>query len=98
VSEPTVYPLKKAITAHGEEVAELRLREASTADARALKSLPYFIQSDGETVALNLEVCAKYISRLAGIPLGSVDQLHVHDFNNLSWLVSQPFLTQGSDQ
>lgn len=98
MSEPTVYPLQKAITAHGEEVTELRLRDATTADARALKALPYFIQPDGETVTLSLDVCAKYISRLAGIPLGSVDQLHVSDFNKLGWLVVQPFLSQDSDQ
>ena len=98
MSEPIVYPLKKAITAHGEEVKELRVREATTADARALGSIPYFVQPDGETVTLNLVVCAKYISRLASIPQGSVDQLHVNDFNNLSWLVTQPFLSQASDQ
>jgi hypothetical protein len=98
VSEPTVYPLKKVITAHGEEVAELRLREGTTADARALKSLPYYVQADGETVALNLDVCAKYISRLAGIPLSSVDQLCLSDLNALAWAVTGPFLQQDSVQ
>lgn len=87
--------LKKPITAYGEELKALQLRAANTNDARTLKALPYTVQAD-ETVSLNLDVCAKYISRLCNIPMSSVDKLDIADFNRLSWDVARFFLDQAS--
>lgn len=87
--------LKKAITAYGEATSVLEMRAANTNDARTLKALPYTVQAD-ETVSLNLDVCAKYISRLCNIPMSSVDSLDLADFNQLAWSVARFFLDQDS--
>lgn len=92
----TVIALRKPIRAYGEDVAHLEMRAATSADARALKALPYSIDSD-ESVNLNLEVCARYISRLCNIPMSSVDQLDLNDLNNLSWQVAGFFFGGGSE-
>jgi len=95
MSEKRMFPLSVPITAFDKELTELHLRPASTADARAIGALPYAIRQD-QSVALDLAVCAKYISRLADIPGSSVDKLALPDFNQLAWEVAQHFLGQGS--
>ncbi|MFC3336903.1 phage tail assembly protein [Paracandidimonas soli] len=95
MSEKRTFVLSRPIRAFGEEVAVLEVRPATTADARAVGTLPYTIRPD-ESVALDLAACAKYVSRLAGVPGSSVDQLSITDFNQLSWDVAKDFLGQGS--
>lgn len=89
------HPLLRAIKAHGEELTSLTLRDLGPGDARAVRALPYYIAAD-ESVRLDPEACAKYIVKMAGIPLGSVDQLHPADFNGLAWRAASFFLNSGS--
>ncbi|MGS1116871.1 phage tail assembly protein [Castellaniella sp. UC4442_H9] len=91
----SAYKLATPIKAYGEEVTEITLREATTADARAIGSLPYAVVGEDGAVQLALAVCAKYISRLAGIPLSAVDQIPLADFHAMAWEVAQDFLAQG---
>lgn len=91
-----VIVLSEPIIAYGEEVKQLRIREVTTADARAIGSLPYAISSD-ESVHLNLGVCAKYLVRLADIPLSAVDQISLAEFHSISWEIAQSFLAGASE-
>lgn len=89
------HPLITSIKAHNEEVTVLTLRNPTSADARAIRSLPYYIAGD-ESVRIDADAGAKYIVRMAGIPLSSVDQLHPADFNALVWKVAGFFLNAES--
>lgn len=89
--------LAAPIQAYGESVSEISLREPSVADVRALKSLPYTFGEDGMPRPL-LDVCARYVARLAGVPDSAVDQLSTHEFHTLSWAVVGFFIRQDSGQ
>lgn len=91
----TTYSLTKPITAHDEERSILELRAVSPADARAIRTLPYYIAAD-ESVRIDTEAAAKYIVRMAGIPMSSVDQLAASDFNGLAWMIAGFFLNPDS--
>lgn len=86
-----IFPLSSPITAHGEELTSLALRKLGPADARTIRALPYLIASD-ESVRIDPEAAAKYIVRMAGIPMSSIDQLDMADFNGLAWMVAGFFL------
>lgn len=76
--------LSKAIKAHGDEVSEITLREPITKDIIEL-GLPTLIipGDDGQSTGVEIrqKVVARYISRLAAIPMGSVESLSVKDFS-----------------
>lgn len=91
------YKLSSPIKAHGEEVHALTLRSLTPADARAIKALPYHVATD-ESVRIDPDAAAKYIVRMAAIPLGSVDQLDMSDFNALAWKVAGFFLGSASQR
>ena len=77
-------PLSKPIKAHGDEVAELTLREPTTEDVIEL-GLPTLIipGADGQSTGVEIRqpVVARYVSRLAAIPMGSVKALSLKDFS-----------------
>ncbi len=89
------HKLSAPIQAHGEEVDSITLRRPTVAECRAIRSLPYIIDKD-ESVALNLDVAAKYIAVCGAIPAPSVNQLDLADLNNLAWAVAGFFLTPAS--
>lgn len=76
--------LSKAIKAHGDEVTEITLREPITKDIIEL-GLPTLIipGDDGQSTGVEIrqKVVARYVSRLAAIPMGSVEALSVKDFS-----------------
>jgi hypothetical protein len=83
------HPLRKPIKAHGEEVKELELDEP---DANLVMELgyPYLVLQNGGEGALQLQpkVAARYISRLAKVPLSSVGQLAIPDLHELqAWVM-----------
>lgn len=90
MSEDTVVALSTAITAHGNEVQSLSLRRPTGKDVREI-GLPYKMMVD-ESVTVQTEVAAKYISRLAAIPMSSVDAIDPADFNTLAWAVAGFFM------
>jgi len=89
-------PLSKSIQAHDDTLQALELREPTPADVRAIKALPYALDRD-ETVHVRPEVVAQYVSRCASIPLSSVDQIELVDFNALCWTVAGFFLKPACD-
>lgn len=71
------FKLSRPIKAHGDEVTELTLSEPTAKDVREL-GYPFMAIAGANGVAepkLYPDIGAKYISRLAKIPMSSVDQL-----------------------
>jgi hypothetical protein len=84
-----VYPLKKPVTAHGEQVSELLLAEPDTKLVMEL-GYPYLgIASDnGAGVQLQPKVAARYLSRLAQVPMSTIEQIAIPDLHELhGWLM-----------
>ncbi len=77
-------PLSKPIKAHGDDVVELTFREPTTEDVIEL-GLPTLIipGADGQSTGVEIRqpVVARYVSRLAAIPMGSVKALSLKDFS-----------------
>lgn len=82
--------LTKPVRAHGETVSVLEFEEPTGKDVREL-GFPYKMDSE-QSILLNSGVIAKYISRLAKVPPGTVDEMSPVDLNNASWLVAGFFL------
>lgn len=82
--------LTTAVRAHGEDLYVLELREPTGKDVREL-GFPYVTTGDAG-IKLDAGVIAKYVSRLAGIPLSSVDVMSPADLNSISWDVAGFFL------
>jgi hypothetical protein len=81
--------LSKPINAHGEERRELELREPSGEDLMEI-GYPYIVvQSDtgGQGVELRPKVVARYVSKLAQIPMSSVKQIGLADLQKLQGIV-----------
>lgn len=75
--------LSRPITAHGEEVSEITLREPTAEDVMQVGSPQLLIPSaDGESVGIEIrgKVIGQYISRLGAIPMSSVKALPIGDF------------------
>lgn len=82
--------LSKPIPAHGETLHVLEFAEPTGKDVREL-GYPYQMNQD-ESIKLQAGVVAKYVSRLAKIPLSSVDEMSPADLNAAGWLVAGFFL------
>lgn len=80
------FPLSEPIKAHGEELAVLHVRRPTPEECRAIKAFPYVLGESGLPVA-EPESAAKYMAVCCAIPPSSVNQLDLHDFNNLAWKI-----------
>jgi len=79
----TTLQLIKPITAHGEEVSELTLRDIVTKDIMEVGLPTLMIPSaDGTSVGVEIrqKVIAQYVIRMAKIPRSSVESLHPADW------------------
>lgn len=91
--------LSQAIKAHGDEIDEITLREPTTKDVIEM-GLPTLIVlgDDGKTgIELRQAVLARYISRLAAIPMGSVEALTLKDHSACTAAV-MGFFGQGAGE
>lgn len=82
--------LKHPVTAHGETISVLEFNEPTGKDVREL-GYPYQMNQD-ESIKLQAHIIAKYIVKLANVPLSTVDQMSPGDFNAAGWLVAGFFL------
>lgn len=92
----TTVELSTPITAHGESVKSLQLRRPTTAEVRKIGRLPYLLVDASGKFTPQLDVVAEYISVCAAIPPSSVDQLDLHDLNQLAWGVCGFFMSPAS--
>ena len=91
--------LTKAIQAHGKELTELELREPTTEEVME-EGYPYLVvQGNGGVSGVQLQpkVVARYVMRLAGIPLSSVKQLSVQDLQKAQAVVMGFFGEEDSE-
>lgn len=82
--------LQYPVTAHGETVSVLEFNEPTGKDVREL-GYPYQMNQD-ESIKLQAHIIAKYIVKLASVPLSTVDQMSPADLNSAGWLVAGFFL------
>ncbi|EAT0589965.1 phage tail assembly protein [Salmonella enterica] len=82
--------LNNPVTAHGETISVLEFNEPTGKDVREL-GYPYQMNQD-ESIKLQAHIIAKYIVRLANVPLSTVDQMKPGDLNSAGWLVAGFFL------
>ncbi len=97
MSGATTVQLSKPIMAHGEEVSSITMREPVPKDLMELGSPMLMIPSaDGKTAGIEIRtaVVARYISRLAAIPMSSVESMSVADFTACQGAIT-PFLLSG---
>lgn len=76
--------LSQPVTAHGAEITEITMREPVPADTMDL-GMPYVIDvsSDDPAIAFKPSVIAKYVVRLAGVPMSTVKALSMSDWQAL---------------
>lgn len=72
--------LQHPVTAHGETLSVLEFNEPTGKDVREL-GYPYQMNQD-ESIKLQAHIIAKYIVRLANVPLSTVDQMKPCDLNS----------------
>jgi hypothetical protein len=82
--------LSKPIKAHGRDVSELTLRPLTGKDFR-ICCAPVKVGMRGEEGIVDTQAVSSLISELAGVPIGSVDQLAGVDWFTC-WCVIQDFL------
>lgn len=82
----TPVKLSKPITANGEEVSELQFRDPTGEDVINY-GLPMMFNEDGMT-DIKMNVVAKYVQKLASIPLSSVRQIAPSDMAVLAVTVA----------
>ena len=83
------FKLSAPVQAHGEEVGELTLREPTGDDVIEI-GYPYLIlMKDGAETGIDIRarVIYSYISKLAGIPLGSAKQIKLSDVAKLQAII-----------
>lgn len=96
---PFVFPLKKALAAHGEELKALTLREPTGEDLMET-GYPYLIvtgDSGSEGVELRPKIIGKWVSKLAGIPPSSVKKIGFADLQGLQGVI-MGFFGQGQKE
>lgn len=77
-------PLSKPIKAHGDDVEELALRRPTTEEIIEIGLPQLFVPSadgQGTGVEIRTPIVARYVSRLAAIPMSSVKLLDPKDFS-----------------
>ncbi|WP_234096221.1 phage tail assembly protein [Citrobacter portucalensis] len=82
--------LQHPVTAHGETISVLEFNDPTGKDVREL-GYPYQMNQD-ESIKLQAHIIAKYIVRLANVPLSTVDQMKPCDLNSAGWLIAGFFL------
>ncbi|WP_413722696.1 phage tail assembly protein [Sodalis sp. RH24] len=85
-----ILELTTPISAHGEEISQIDLRDPTGKDVREI-GYPYQMNPD-ESVKLLAGVVAKYIARLGNVPPSSVDTMSPSDLNTAGWMVAGFFL------
>ena len=82
--------LSMPITAHGEEVDQITLRQPTTADLIDLGQPMRLLPGNGldeAAIEVRMNVVANYVARLAAIPLSSVKALSLSDFGKATQAV-----------
>jgi hypothetical protein len=88
-----VFPLRKAVIAHGDEVRELKFREPTAADIEVC-GLPVAIDFyTGEQPKMTFETKSMFamMSRLANVPPSTIKQMHAKDWGVAAVVLARRF-------
>lgn len=90
---PVKVALRKAITAHGEEVMSIEFREPTGADIENYGN-PVNIDfaSSPPKISFDERKMAQMMAGLAGVPPSSIRQMHPKDWNTAAWSVAGFFV------
>ncbi len=91
--------LSTPITAHGEEIDHLTLRQPTTGDLIELGQPMRLLPGNGldePAIDIRMNVVAHYVARLAAIPLSSVKALSLADFGKATQVVLGFFVDGGT--
>src|SRR5262245_52509 len=89
--------LRKAVTANGEEVKELKFREPTAADIERA-GIPIIIDPgvvDDQGLPrfrFDTKVMTQMMSLLAAVPPSTIRQMHPNDWNNAAWVLVRFFM------
>lgn len=78
VEPAATVQLSQPVMVHGEEVSFLEFREPTSKDMIDL-DMPLIFTSTGD-VRMDMSISAKYIVRLAGVPVSAVEKMKRSDF------------------
>ncbi|TCR60941.1 phage tail assembly protein [Bosea sp. BK604] len=87
------FPLHKKIEAHGETIAELKLREPTALDIIEVGN-PVRLDGANNTIFHDDRKMQHMIARLANVPPSAVAQLAPNDFVAIGWALT-PFFGAG---
>ena len=90
MNDEVMIVLSKPITAHGEEVDQITLRQPTTADLIDMGQPMRLLPGNGldeAAIEVRMNVVANYVARLAAIPLSSVKALSLSDFGKATQAV-----------
>ena len=90
MNDEVMIVLSTPITAHGEEVDQITLRQPTTADLIDLGQPMRLLPGNGldeAAIEVRMNVVANYVARLAAIPLSSVKALSLSDFGKATQAV-----------
>lgn len=82
--------LTSSVTAHGEEIDRITLRQPTTADLIELGQPMRLLPGNGmdePAIDIRMNVVAHYVARLAAIPLSSVKAMSLADFGKATQAV-----------
>lgn len=82
--------LKRPVTAHGEQVSEITLREPVTKEVIEIgQPMLIVVGEDGKSTGIEIRqrVVARWVSKLAGIPMSSVEALGLGDYSRCTAVV-----------
>lgn len=85
------FTLSTPVRAHGDELTVLNIQRPSAAQARKIGRLPYKVDETGKA-SPDLDAVADYLVVCAGVPLSTIDQLELSDFNQLAWMMAGFFM------
>lgn len=93
-------PLSQPVKAHGDEITELVLKAPTTKEIIEI-GLPTLMipGADGESVGIEIrqKVVARYASRLAAVPMSTIESLALPDWSAVQGAV-MGFFGQGSGE
>ena len=90
LTQTLTITLTKPVSAHGEEIDRLSLRQPTTADLIELGQPMRLLPGNGTeepAIDIRMNVVANYVARLAAIPLSSVKALSLADFGRATQAV-----------
>lgn len=99
LAQTLTITLTRPVSAHGEEIDRLCLRQPTTADLIELGQPMRLLPGNGTeepAIDIRMNVVANYVARLAAIPLSSVKALSLADFGRATQAVLG-FFGEGRD-